>query len=79
MRHSEANQVNVETLHESGQLVMKIQDNGIGIQKDKIEDSNSIGLIGIRERVRSWAGEVEFLGTAGKGTTVEIRIPSARK
>jgi len=79
VRHSEANQVNVETLHESGQLVMIIQDNGIGIQKDKIEDSNSIGLIGIRERVRFWDGDVQFSGTAGKGTTIKIRIPIASK
>jgi signal transduction histidine kinase len=79
VRHSEANQVSIEVLHEGGQLVMKIQDNGVGIQKDKINDSNSIGLIGIRERVRSWEGEVQFLGTDGKGTTVEIRIPIARK
>jgi signal transduction histidine kinase len=58
---------------------MTIQDNGIGIQKDKIEDSNSIGLIGIRERVRSWNGEVQFLGTDGKGTNVEVRVPIAGK
>jgi signal transduction histidine kinase len=79
VRHSEANQVRIEVLHEDGQLVMKVQDNGIGIPKDKIKDSNSIGLIGIRERVQSWEGAVQFLGTAGKGTTVEIRIPIARK
>jgi len=79
VRHSEANQIDIDVLHENGQLVMNIQDNGKGIQQDKIEDSNSIGLIGIRERVRSWKGEVRFLGTAGKGTTVEIRIPMASK
>lgn len=77
VRHSKASQVNVDALYESDQLVMKVQDNGIGIQKDKIEDSRSIGLIGIRERVRSWNGEVQFLGTVGKGTVVEIRIPIA--
>ena len=79
VRHSEASRVHVEVRHENGQLVMKIRDNGIGIQKDKVEDSNSIGLIGIRERVRSWSGEVQFLGTAGKGTNVEILIPIASK
>ena len=77
VRHSKATQVTVAMRHEKGQLVMGIQDNGIGIQKEKIEDSSSIGLIGIRERVRSWSGEVQFLGTAGKGTSVEIRIPMA--
>ncbi|MCG8557311.1 MAG: ATP-binding protein, partial [Proteobacteria bacterium] len=79
VRHSEANQVEVEVLHKSGQLVMKIRDNGIGIKQDKVKDSHSIGLIGIRERVRSWGGEVQFLGTDGKGTTVEVRIPIANK
>jgi len=79
VRHSEASQVRVGVFHENGQLVMTIQDNGIGIQKDKIEDSNSIGLIGIRERVRSWNGEVRFLGTDGKGTKVEVRVPIASK
>ena len=79
VRHSEASQVDVEVLPENGQLVMRIQDDGIGIQKDKIEDSNSIGLIGIRERVRSWNGEVQFLGADGKGTNVEVRIPITSK
>jgi signal transduction histidine kinase len=79
VRHSEASQVGVKVLHEDGQLVMTIQDNGKGIQKDKIEDSNSIGLIGIRERARSWNGEVQFLGTDEKGTNVEVRIPIASK
>ena len=79
VRHSEANQVNVETLYEDDHLVMIIKDNGKGIQEDKIDDSNSIGLIGIRERIRSWNGEVQFLGSTGKGTTVEIRVPIGSK
>ena len=79
IRHSEANQVDIDLRNRDGQLVMKIQDNGKGIQKSKVEDPNSIGLIGIRERIRPWNGEVEFSGTAGKGTAVEIRIPIATK
>lgn len=79
VRHSEASQVDIEMFLKGGQLVMKIHDNGIGIQEDKVKDSNSIGLIGIRERVRSWSGEVQFSGVSGKGTTVEILIPIADK
>ncbi len=75
VRHAEATQVKIKVSLENDQLVMKIQDNGVGIQKDKIEDSNSIGLIGIRERIRSWNGEVQISGETGQGTRVEIRIP----
>jgi signal transduction histidine kinase len=79
VRHAEASKVNVSMGHQNDQLVMKIRDNGKGIQKDQIEGSSSLGLIGIRERVRYWNGEVFFHGAPEKGTTVEIRIPVSKK
>jgi signal transduction histidine kinase len=79
VRHANASKVNVSMDHQSDQLVMKIRDNGKGIQKGQIEGSDSLGLIGIRERVRYWNGEVIFHGAPGKGTTVEIRIPVSKK
>ncbi len=79
VRHAKASKVQVSMNHQSDQLVMKIKDNGKGIQKDQIEGSSSLGLIGIRERVRYWNGEVLFHGAPEKGTTVEIRIPLSKK
>ncbi len=75
VRHAEASRVKVSMSRQKGQLVMKFADNGKGIQKDQIEGASSLGLIGIRERVRFCNGEVHFSGAPGKGTTVEIRIP----
>ena len=79
VRHAEASQVDVSMSHQNDQLIMKIKDNGKGIQKDQIEGSNSLGLIGIRERVRYRNGYVNFYGTPEKGTTVEIQIPVSNK
>jgi signal transduction histidine kinase len=79
VRHAEASQVDVSMNLKNGQLVMGIRDNGKGIQKDQIEGANSLGLIGIRERVRYWNGEVDFQGAPDKGTIVEIRIPVTKK
>jgi signal transduction histidine kinase len=79
IRHAEASKVDVGMSLNDGQLVMKIKDNGKGIQKNQTEDANSLGLIGIRERVRYWNGTVDFQGTPGKGTSVVIRIPVAKK
>ena len=74
-RHAKASKVHVSLNHGNGILHFEIKDNGKGIDKDKLDDSHSLGLIGIRERVRSWNGEVQFHGVPGKGTTVTVRIP----
>jgi signal transduction histidine kinase len=79
VRHAEASKVSVSMSHHKGQLVMEIQDNGKGIRNDQIEGSDSLGLIGIRERVRYWNGEVQFQGAPEKGTLVKIRIPLSKK
>jgi signal transduction histidine kinase len=79
VRHAEATQVEVSMTHNNGQLVMKIMDNGKGIQENEIDGSGSLGLIGMRERLRHWNGRVQFSGLTGKGTSVEIIIPLAKK
>ncbi len=75
VRHAEASAMAVEMKINDGTLQMEICDNGKGIQDAQVRDSFSLGLIGIRERVRPFKGEVRFLGTPGKGTRVVVRIP----
>ena len=79
VRHSKATQVQVRMDYENGKLIFEIADNGIGITREDIASSESLGLVGMRERVYSWDGEVEFKGSAGKGTKVIITIPLALK
>jgi signal transduction histidine kinase len=74
-RHARATQVQV-TLEESASfLTLQVQDNGRGMTESEIGSPKSIGLLGMRERARLRAGEVQFHGTPGKGTTVTVRLP----
>jgi signal transduction histidine kinase len=75
VRHAQANQVGVSFHQQDGSLTMQIEDDGRGIPPEKIEDCQSLGLIGIRERVLFLGGDVEFLGEPGKGTKVVVKIP----
>lgn len=75
VRHAEAQRVQVSMNCTSGQLVLEIQDDGKGIRADKINHSHSLGLIGIRERVRYWNGQVHIQGAPLKGTHLTITIP----
>ena len=74
-RHANATRVNVSLKEKGGQLVLRVRDNGKGITQEQISHPKSIGLIGIRERVYSWGGEVIINGVPGKGTTVTASIP----
>ena len=60
---------------EDGSLVLKARDNGKGISRDRIFDSRSLGLIGMRERANSFGGSVAIRGRSGGGTAVTVRIP----
>ncbi len=76
-RHAKASQVHVSLKDEKGLLILTIQDNGIGIKESDINNSGSLGLIGIRERVLPWNGRVQFKGSS-EGTVVTITIPASR-
>ncbi len=74
-RHAQATQVEV-TLEESAAfLTLQVQDNGRGMTESEVHSPRSIGLLGMQERARLRAGEVQFQGTPGKGTTVTVRLP----
>jgi len=76
-RHAHATTVTVSLKEKDSSLELRVRDNGKGITKEQISDPQSFGLIGIRERVHPWKGEVKISGRPGKGTTVVVRIPVA--
>jgi signal transduction histidine kinase len=58
----------------AGKLTLRVRDNGIGITEERIFDSQSFGLIGMRERIHPWGGKVNIKGIPGKGTTVVVNV-----
>jgi len=54
---------------------LEIEDNGRGITASELQDSQSFGIIGMRERALVFGGEVNFTGQPGKGTVVRVLIP----
>lgn len=75
IRHAQATVVEVRFFEERDDLILEIHDNGIGIAEKDIRNTQSIGLLGMRERAGLLGGEVHWRGEPGKGTTVTVRIP----
>jgi signal transduction histidine kinase len=74
-RHAQATQVDVTLSEQSGSLILQIRDNGLGISEQAMLRTQSLGLIGMRERARHLSGELEIQGIAGQGTTVTLKVP----
>ncbi len=73
-RHSNASKVKVTLQEKKNILELKIVDNGIGITEKKIDDANSLGLIGIHERVNSINGTILIKGKKNIGTEISVKV-----
>jgi len=75
VRHANASKVKIILKEEPGRIVLRISDNGKGIEEEQLSDPKAFGLIGMRERARFWGGDVKINGRSGKGTVVIVNIP----
>ncbi|RJG03060.1 PAS domain S-box protein [Noviherbaspirillum sedimenti] len=73
-RHAKASAAEVALRAADGRLLLRIHDNGIGIQPSADAKPNAFGLVGMRERIHSLGGELHIEGSAGQGTMVSVVI-----
>jgi signal transduction histidine kinase len=74
-RHSYATRVIINVEESAGNLTLEVDDNGKGISESEISNPKSLGLLGMKERAHIFGGELNIVGTHGKGTTVTVKIP----
>lgn len=73
-RHSRATKVDISYYETGNSLIFSIIDNGIGIKPENLSGSHSFGIIGMKERIKYWHGDISFLGK-DTGTTITVTIP----
>ena len=77
-RHARASRVRVSLKEKKNKLELKIRDNGRGIAEKDVLSPDSLGLVGMRERLRPFQGDVRIQGIPDKGTTLAINLPIDR-
>jgi len=74
-RHSCASKTDVDLHILNNKVEMLIEDNGTGIEKSKVNSFRSMGLAGMKERVKSAHGNITISGERGSGTRIKVLIP----
>ncbi len=78
-RHARATRVDVRLARSEGDLILEVYDNGAGIPDEKLTETHSLGILGMRERAALLGGNLVIRGVPGEGTAVTVRIPEARR
>jgi PAS domain S-box-containing protein len=74
-KHSHARNVSVELIGSSEELLLRVSDNGVGLEPEKTRIATGLGLIRMKERLRSIVGELVVWSTRTCGTRIEARAP----
>ncbi len=74
-KHAGASRVDVSLQKAEGGIALVVQDNGCGFDNGSPRKSQSLGLMGLRERVDLLKGRYDLRSVAGQGTVIAAWLP----
>jgi PAS domain S-box-containing protein len=74
-RHAQATRVMMNLFRLNSDLLITIRDDGRGIRPEDMEKAESLGLIGMRERVWAMKGDITIGADEPHGTRIDIVLP----
>jgi signal transduction histidine kinase len=75
-KYASAKNVIVSLRRDDGRWVLRVADDGIGLDPAKAEHPTGFGLLAMRERVRALGGDFSVSGRPGEGTVIQVRLPA---
>lgn len=75
-KYAKATEINIRlTKSSAGELLLTIQDNGIGMDVDSVDQTTHFGLLGMRERAQALNGTFSIISEPTKGTVINVTVP----
>ena len=75
VRHAGASRVRIRLHRTPCELLMTVQDDGVGFDADNDEAVTSLGILGMRERAISSGASFGIDSRPGEGTCITVRVP----
>jgi two-component system sensor histidine kinase UhpB len=75
-KYAQATEINIGlTQSAAGELLLTIQDNGIGMDVESVDQTTHFGLLGMRERTQALNGTFNIISEPTQGTVINITVP----
>lgn len=74
-RHAYAKNVTVKLEMVDFEIILTIEDDGNGFDKEKIAGKKTLGILGMEERASMLGGRYNVMSRPGKGTKTKVVIP----
>lgn len=75
IKHAEATEVEVQLYKSKNQLIITVEDNGIGFNMNNLVKNKGIGISNIKSRLQTIHGEITYEKSYHSGTLVIIKVP----
>jgi two-component system, NarL family, sensor kinase len=77
-KHAAVDEAWVSLVAAGPELVLRVQDKGVGFDPAALRSQPGLGLSSMNERIHLIQGELTVTSAPGEGTTIAVRIPLAR-
>ena len=77
IKHANATKIDLNINSEDQKIIIKVSDNGIGFNYEKV--NKGLGLVGIKQRIKYHKGIININSEKQKGTSVLIELPIYEK
>ena len=74
-KHSKAKHLNICLKEHENDILLTVEDDGIGFDINTCNKENHFGLCIMKERIATICGNIEIISNIGKGTKIIVKIP----
>lgn len=74
IKHGETDKIDVQLVHSNDEILMTVEDNGIGFDTEEIEH-NGLGIRSMKTRVGAMSANLDIVSNKGRGTIISVIVP----
>jgi two-component system sensor histidine kinase DegS len=76
-QHAQAKVVNLSLLWEDPDLVITLEDDGIGFDPNDVSGFGHFGIQIMKQRIKEVSGSIDVISAPGQGSKIVLRCPLA--